>query len=208
MLTFGRDTILKFSKNVSDLSRLAARDFEDILQARTSIFMYCMFQCAIPIFEGLLPEPYNTIVLNLLFELATWHAFRKLHIMHTETTRFHFDNSTTRLGIAMWKFSQECCMAFKTYDLPHETAAWACCQGSKVVSIPQKQTSSNPRPSDGSAGRKPHSFNMATYKMHALGDYVMLIQLFGMTDNLSKSDNTPGSFLGRSWSGLGVSGGV
>ena len=30
--TFGRDTIRKFSANVSDLSKLAARDFEDILQ--------------------------------------------------------------------------------------------------------------------------------------------------------------------------------
>lgn len=172
MLTFGRDTIWKFSKNVSDLSRLAAQDFEDILQ------------CAIPVFEGLLPELYNTIVLDLLFELATWHAFRKLH-MHMETTLFHFDNSTTCLGIAMQKFSQECCMAFKTYDLPCETAARACCQGSKVASVPQKQTSSNTRPSDGSAGRKPCSFNMATYKMHALGDYVMLIRLFGTTDNYS-----------------------
>ena len=30
--TFGRDTIRKFVKNVSGMSKLAARDFEDLLQ--------------------------------------------------------------------------------------------------------------------------------------------------------------------------------
>lgn len=30
--TFGRDTIRRFSSNISELRRLAARDFEDILQ--------------------------------------------------------------------------------------------------------------------------------------------------------------------------------
>jgi hypothetical protein len=32
--TFGRDTIRKFSCNVSDLTKLAARDFEDLLQVK------------------------------------------------------------------------------------------------------------------------------------------------------------------------------
>src|ERR1700689_286472 len=32
--TFGADTIRRFSSNVSELKRLAARDFEDILQVR------------------------------------------------------------------------------------------------------------------------------------------------------------------------------
>ncbi|KAF8173647.1 hypothetical protein BJ912DRAFT_824715, partial [Pholiota molesta] len=39
--TFGRDTIRKFNNNVSGMKKLAARDFEDLLQ------------CAIPAFEGL-----------------------------------------------------------------------------------------------------------------------------------------------------------
>jgi hypothetical protein len=30
--TFGKDTIRRFSKNVSEMKRIAARDFEDILQ--------------------------------------------------------------------------------------------------------------------------------------------------------------------------------
>jgi len=32
--TFGRDTIRRFSSNVSGLTKLTARDFEDILQVR------------------------------------------------------------------------------------------------------------------------------------------------------------------------------
>ena len=77
VLTFGRDTIQKFSTNVSDLSKLAARDFEDILQASfylKNILVQSLKsdQCAIPVFNGLLPELHNAIVLNLLFKLATW----------------------------------------------------------------------------------------------------------------------------------------
>ena len=36
MLTFGHDTIRKLPKNVSELSKLAARDYEDILQVRVT----------------------------------------------------------------------------------------------------------------------------------------------------------------------------
>ena len=34
--TFGKDTIRKFSNNVSEMKKLAAWDFEDILQVGTS----------------------------------------------------------------------------------------------------------------------------------------------------------------------------
>jgi hypothetical protein len=33
--TFGRDTIRRFGRNVSDMKKLAGRDFEDILQVCT-----------------------------------------------------------------------------------------------------------------------------------------------------------------------------
>jgi len=35
--TFGQDTIRRFHKNVSELKRLAARDFEDVLQVSVSL---------------------------------------------------------------------------------------------------------------------------------------------------------------------------
>jgi hypothetical protein len=56
-----------------------------------------MTQCAIPVFKGLLPGEHNEILLDLLFELAMWHALGKLRL-HTETTLHFLDNSTTRLG--------------------------------------------------------------------------------------------------------------
>ncbi len=37
--TFGRDTIRKFSSNVSEMRKLAARDFEDLLQV-DFLFIY------------------------------------------------------------------------------------------------------------------------------------------------------------------------
>ncbi|KIJ23071.1 hypothetical protein M422DRAFT_276426 [Sphaerobolus stellatus SS14] len=45
---FGRGTIRRFTGNVSELKKLAARNYEDILQ------------CVIPVFDGLLKEPHNT----------------------------------------------------------------------------------------------------------------------------------------------------
>ncbi|KAI6104250.1 hypothetical protein F5141DRAFT_1065063 [Pisolithus sp. B1] len=158
-----------FSNNVSDLTKLAVRDFKDILQ------------CIMPVMEGLLPEPFNGMVLNLLFELATWHAFGKLR-MHTETGLFHFDNSMTRLGNDIRKFADECCSAFRTYDLPRETAARARRQGSKIA---RGSTTSAIVPKPVPVGCKQHTFNLATYKLHALGDYIQTIRLFGTTDNYS-----------------------
>jgi len=36
--TFGGDTIRRFSSNVSELKKMAARDFEDLLQVQTQRF--------------------------------------------------------------------------------------------------------------------------------------------------------------------------
>ncbi|KIK79863.1 hypothetical protein PAXRUDRAFT_16092 [Paxillus rubicundulus Ve08.2h10] len=166
--TFGRDTIRKFSANVSGLTKLAVRDFEDLLQ------------CALPAFKCLLPEPFNTIILDLLFELATWHAFGKLR-MHTETTLNDFDKSTTRLGKVLRKFRKDVCDHFETRDLPRESAARARRQSTRARKGKQKQGNK----SDQEGNSKHRLFNMSTYKLHALGDYVKSIWLFGTTDNYS-----------------------
>jgi len=42
-------------------------------------------QCAIPVFEGLLDEPYNTLLMQLLYRAAEWHALAKLRV-HTDAT--------------------------------------------------------------------------------------------------------------------------
>ncbi|ETW76906.1 hypothetical protein HETIRDRAFT_242215, partial [Heterobasidion irregulare TC 32-1] len=96
--------------NVSAIKKLAARDYEDMLQ------------CAIPCFEGLLEEPHNRIVMDLLFELVTWHALAKLHL-HTDTTLRIFEQVTTSLGALIRKFVLITCVHFDTKELPSEEAA-------------------------------------------------------------------------------------
>jgi len=71
-------------------------------------------QCAIPVFDGLFFEHHNnTLVMDLLFELATWHAFAKLRL-HAESTVRALETSTTRLGTALRKFQSTICTEFVT----------------------------------------------------------------------------------------------
>ena len=103
--------------------------------------------------------------------------------MHTEMTLHHFDNSTTQLDCLFWRFRQDVCGKFHTHDLPHELAARARRQRVSTVNRKGKQRADLPS-SDGSS-TKQRSFNMLTYKMHSLGDYVKSIWLYGTTDNYS-----------------------
>ncbi|KAF8489662.1 hypothetical protein F5888DRAFT_1597423, partial [Russula emetica] len=64
--TFERDMFRKITYNVSLMKQLAACNYEDILQ------------CAIPAFDCLLPKDDNDAVLDLLFLMATVHAYVKL----------------------------------------------------------------------------------------------------------------------------------
>ncbi|KZP03728.1 hypothetical protein FIBSPDRAFT_904798 [Athelia psychrophila] len=104
--SFGRDTIRRFSSNVSELKCLAARDYEDLLQ------------CAIPVLDGLLPEPYNTEILTLVFICSHWHALAKLR-MHTDCTLKLLDSETEHLGTSLRSFAANTCKAFNTQELAH-----------------------------------------------------------------------------------------
>ncbi|KAJ7651841.1 hypothetical protein B0H17DRAFT_900963, partial [Mycena rosella] len=160
MPTFGRSTIRCFHANVSEMKKLAARDFEDILQ------------CLMPALEGLLPEPHNTILLDLWFTLATWHAYAKLR-MHSSSTVRRFTNITTELGSQAQRFIRTTCAAFETYELPKETTQRA--RRDAQIKSTSGGTSS-------SSGKKRKSWNTATYKYHSLGDYPDVILQFGTTD--------------------------
>ncbi|KAG6905246.1 hypothetical protein DXG01_003988 [Tephrocybe rancida] len=108
--TFGKDTIRKFTSNTSELKRLGARDFADLLQ------------CAIPAFEGLLPEPHNSRLMELLFVCATWHGLAKLRL-HTDITLKVLDDTTLHLGYSLREFVTRTCSQFNTRELPREAAA-------------------------------------------------------------------------------------
>ncbi|KAG2099546.1 uncharacterized protein F5147DRAFT_777234 [Suillus discolor] len=143
--TFGRGTIRCFNKNTSAMKRLAARDFEDLLQR------------ILPVFEDLLPNEHdqNAIVLDLLFDLAAWQGYAKL-CLHTDDTLAFFDTATVVLGQSVRKFSKTICLYYHTTELPHEYAAW------KKWATDSETTW---------AGPKLKRLNLETYKYHALGDY-------------------------------------
>lgn len=134
-------------------------------------------------FEQLLPEPFNALVLDLLFELATWHGLAKLRL-HTDTTLSFLDTSTTRLGKIFRRFASETEKEFDTQDLPSEEAA----RGRRKARTAAQGLARSTRDSAKQQlqGRSKHrKFNLQTYKLHALGDYVSTIKRFGTTDNFS-----------------------
>jgi hypothetical protein len=79
-------------------------------------------QCAIPVFEGLLPEPHNTTVLQLLFTFAHWHGLAKLRL-HTDATLAILDDETTKLGQQLRAFQTQTSTAFATHELKREADA-------------------------------------------------------------------------------------
>ena len=118
--------------------------------------------------------------MTLLFRLAEWHAFAKLR-MHSESTLTLMESSTTALGNIMRKFRDATCSAFKTRELPKETAARGRRQARKEASQPEKL----PAGAKSNIQSQGKTLNLATYKVHALADYVRTIRLFGTTDSYS-----------------------
>ena len=93
--------------NTSDMKKLAARDFENLLQVKMGLFCSrnlneTLVKCAIPVFNGLLPELQNHRVLQLLLVVAHWHRLAKLN-MHTDTTINTLGAITQDLGEKLQK---------------------------------------------------------------------------------------------------------
>ncbi|KAG1852171.1 hypothetical protein F4604DRAFT_1933740 [Suillus subluteus] len=120
------------NNNTSGMKRLAGRDFEDLLQ------------CAIPVFEGLLPSPYNESLFDLLFELATWHGLAKLQ-MHTDMTLNFLDSSTTRLGQFLRSFMKATAKEYVMKDLPSKEAARGHRKANKAAKGTRSSTDQGPR---------------------------------------------------------------
>jgi hypothetical protein len=119
------------------MKKLAARNYEDLLQVRncflsSKLITHSLYQCSIPVFEGLLPKKEDKVILKLLFELGTWHALAKLRI-HTETTVTDLENSATRLSDLLRKFKSDVCSIYATKELPAEEAARGRLKAAKVL---------------------------------------------------------------------------
>ncbi|KAF9522279.1 hypothetical protein CPB83DRAFT_777309, partial [Crepidotus variabilis] len=160
---FGRSTICFFSDNVSDLSRLAAWDFEDILQ------------CCIPCFDGLFPAPHNETILDLLYLMSYWHALAKLR-MQTASLLVVFREVTALLGDALRYFALETCTHFETVETDTEYRA-----RSRAHARQQQPTA----PANSLGGKRKKTFNVFTPKSHAFPDYPLQIEMFGTPDGYS-----------------------
>ncbi|EGO04307.1 hypothetical protein SERLA73DRAFT_45365, partial [Serpula lacrymans var. lacrymans S7.3] len=126
--------------------------------------------------KNLLSAPHNAHILNLLFDLVTWHAYAKLHL-HTSDTLNLFDLATILLSQSMRKFIKVTCSYYDTKELPQETSIRNRC----VAALASKQDTAPTR--DGSSGSKQKKLNLTTYKYHALADYPNTIRQKGTTDN-------------------------
>jgi hypothetical protein len=112
--------------------------------------------------------------LDLLFDLAAWHAYAKLRL-HTDDTLAFFDSATVALGQSVRKFQRTVCKHYHTTELPHEHAA----RGRRQAALASKQ----PGPSHTVSGPKVKRLNLNTYKYHVLADYPNTIRERGTTDS-------------------------
>ncbi|CAE6402750.1 unnamed protein product [Rhizoctonia solani] len=173
--TFG-STIRMFLDDVASMGRLAARDFEDILQ------------CCLPVFEGLLPSECNALVQRLLFTFAQWHGLAKLRRHTTETLKI-MKKLTTKLGSELRNFAEvtqnmNVCKTPDEYTRRKKRQAAAQAPRSTQPAT-SKSKSKALVPLETADGRHICFFNINTYKVHVIGDYVDTIAEFGTTDSYS-----------------------
>lgn len=180
--SFGQ-AIRPFPNDVANTSQRPAWHFEDVLQVRLATATLSCFtrttqtiQCAIPVFQGLLPPNHDAQVQVLLFRLAEWHALAKLQL-HTDRTLVLLDQALRRLGDQLRRFQKDTCAAIPARELPQETNQR---QRREVADI-----QSGRRKGAVTSTALPKTINLNTYKFHALGDYSRMIKMYGSTDSYS-----------------------
>lgn len=112
---------------------------------------------------------------SLLYRFAQWHALAKLRI-HSDSTLNFLGQTFKKLSQMLRKFRRDTCATFETMELPKEKAA----RQRRLAQRSESNTTSAE-----SSGTRTKKFNLATYKFHAMGDYVNTIKLFGTTDSFT-----------------------
>lgn len=85
--------------------------------------------------------------------------------------------ATKQLGIQLRRFVREVCKAVRTFETAKETAARA-----RRVARAQARGTAMPA---GATAKKEKTFNLRTFKFHALGYYQPDIPMFGTSDSYS-----------------------
>lgn len=163
-----------------------------------------------PVFECLLPNEYNDDLMDLLFNLAHWHALAKLR-QHTDLSLNILESVTIQLGQSLRQFQETTCLVYKTQELKREQTArlrksQSKSAASKIIAAPSSnandvvmadaegvvaETSTPPCSSKAKTDATPKkpklrkTLNLNTYKDHSLGDYVETIRRYGTVDSYS-----------------------
>ena len=189
--TFGRATVRRFHRNASAMKKLAARDFEDLLQ------------CILPVMEDLLPNrTHARAIMDLVFTLTEWHAIAKLRI-HTTSTLAQLRELTRVFGIRLRHFANHVCPEYDTRELPKEEAARLRRQAKQRAKQASTGSTSESVPATTSVSKSSvktsKTFTLSTYKLHAMGDYANHIERFGSTDSFSTQSVIPFFLFGEVW---------
>ena len=148
--SFGRDTIWRFADNCLEMKKMAAHNFEDLLQVSEPCTCHDIYlalttpaKCAIIVFDGLLPEPHNKSICELLFIMSHWHALAKLW-MHNDLTLDVMDKVTILLGASLRHFKDVTASGFKTRELGKEYNARLRCKACKVCKAANTTSGTTP----------------------------------------------------------------
>lgn len=147
--------------------------------------------------DGLLPEPHDSIVQELLFDMALVHGLSKLRI-HTTSTVATLKAAIKEYGRMTRRFKAITCPAFETVELPGEMEKRARAAAQKAQRTAQTVGQDHegptvptpaPTPSDSAVGKRTSkskkTYNLVTYKYHSSGDYPEAIPLLGTADSYS-----------------------
>lgn len=99
--------------------------------------------------------------------------------MHTDETLDLLDTATVTLGKQLRHFQKHTCVAFQTRELKREAERRQRRELRDGVGNGEATTSTY------QTSRRMKTFNLQTYKLHALGDYSTSIRNFGTTDSYS-----------------------
>ncbi len=137
-------------------------------------------QVAIPAFEGLLPLRDGETIMDMLFELANWHALAKLRL-HTSITLDIWRTVTRYMYASVRKFARTTCERHVTRELPQETLARA-----RRAKSARKSTKGPRVAPPRNAGPKIIKYNTwNTFKYHALGHQPSYVERSGTNDNFN-----------------------
>ena len=167
--------------NVSEMKRLVAYNFKDLLQVHNSSVATCRILTDLS--SAVHSPGVQRPVTRSPQHSSTRPPFPSLPLVlpsqavHTDKTLKIMDNVTKSLGNTICAFEANACLVFRTRELKCEVQGHQC---HKVHSQSQHEGTST---SVAVSTQRPKTLNLWTYKLHALGDYMASIRMFGTTDS-------------------------